>query len=129
MKQILSNLSNGVKKHQKIIAVLIGYFLVAGLFFSIGQVFSKNHSPEIKIEKPALDLTQIYNNSNTVPSQSVAGAATSTSPGSSTCQVKGNPTSKIYHVPGGTFYATLKNFTCFDTEKAAQDAGFRKSLR
>jgi len=45
------------------------------------------------------------------------------------CPVKGNMTSKIYHVPGGAFYNTLKSPRCFNTEAEAVAAGFRKSSR
>lgn len=45
-------------------------------------------------------------------------------------QIKANETSGIYHVPGGEFYArTTAKVRCFDTEAAAQAAGFRKSTR
>jgi hypothetical protein len=46
-----------------------------------------------------------------------------------TCPVKGNSSSKIYHVPGGAYYATLKSPKCFQTEVQAQAAGYRKSGR
>ena len=40
-------------------------------------------------------------------------------------QIKGNNNSGKYHVPGGRYYAkTFKNVTCFNTEQAAQQAGF-----
>ncbi|HEY3115833.1 MAG TPA: hypothetical protein VGK54_03750 [Chloroflexota bacterium] len=44
-------------------------------------------------------------------------------------QIKGNRSSKIYHVPGGGSYAQTKaSVQCFDTEAAAQAAGFRRAL-
>jgi outer membrane biosynthesis protein TonB len=43
-------------------------------------------------------------------------------------QVKGNRSSKIYHVPGGGSYSQTKaNVQCFDTEAQAQAAGFRRA--
>ncbi len=43
-------------------------------------------------------------------------------------QVKGNISSKIYHVPLGGSYARTKNrVVCFDTEAEAQAAGYRKA--
>lgn len=47
------------------------------------------------------------------------------------CTVKGNISSKekIYHVAGGAFYDRVKEEQCFETETAAQAAGYRKSSR
>jgi hypothetical protein len=45
------------------------------------------------------------------------------------CPVKGNQTSKIYHLPRGTFYNTLKSPKCFNTEAEARAAGYRRSGR
>lgn len=46
--------------------------------------------------------------------------------------IKGNVSSsgeRIYHVPGGAFYARTKPEECFATEQDAQAAGYRKSQR
>ena len=46
--------------------------------------------------------------------------------------IKGNINTKgekIYHVPGGAYYSKTKPEFCFRTEKDAQKAGFRRSLR
>lgn len=50
---------------------------------------------------------------------------------SANCPVKGNVSkdSKIYHVPGGSFYNRVKPEQCFQTEAEATAAGFRKSTR
>ncbi|WP_168188726.1 hypothetical protein [Thermoflavimicrobium daqui] len=50
---------------------------------------------------------------------------------SSGCRIKGNIGSngKIYHVPGGKYYARTKAEECFDTEAEARAAGFRPSKR
>jgi hypothetical protein len=45
------------------------------------------------------------------------------------CAIKGNSTSKIYHIPGGAFYERMKSPTCFRTEEEAKKAGFRRSSR
>jgi len=43
-------------------------------------------------------------------------------------QIKGNKSSKIYHVPGGGSYSQTKaNVECFDNETQAQAAGFRRA--
>ena len=45
-------------------------------------------------------------------------------------QIKGNRDSKKYHVPGGQFYAkTYEGVECFDSEAAAQAAGYVRSKR
>lgn len=46
-------------------------------------------------------------------------------------QIKGNQGSNgwIYHMPGGAYYKVTKAEECFQTEKAAQTAGYRKSSR
>jgi hypothetical protein len=46
--------------------------------------------------------------------------------------VKGNLSTsgeRIYHVPGGQFYARTNPEACFATEEAAAAAGFRRSQR
>ena len=45
------------------------------------------------------------------------------------CLIKGNSASLIYHVPGGYYYAKLKNPRCFGSEAEAKAAGYRKSSR
>jgi hypothetical protein len=43
-------------------------------------------------------------------------------------QVKGNKSSRIYHVPGGASYPrTANNVECFDSEDQALAAGYRKA--
>jgi outer membrane biosynthesis protein TonB len=45
-------------------------------------------------------------------------------------QIKGNRNSGIYHAPGQRDYAkTQANVECFDTEAAAQAAGYRRAKR
>ncbi|RHW42051.1 hypothetical protein D1B31_05260 [Neobacillus notoginsengisoli] len=45
-------------------------------------------------------------------------------------KIKGNPNSKIYHVPGGSYYHTkIKEIIWFCSEKEAEKAGYRKSKR
>ena len=127
---MLSKLFNGVKNNQEKIALAIGYIFVACLFLAVGRFTVSSRQTQVKIEEPSLDLTQIYNNLNPSPSQSVAGATTQ-SDSTSVCQgkIKGNPSSKIYHVPGGAFYDRLSSAICFDSERDAQAAGYRKSQR
>lgn len=53
-------------------------------------------------------------------------------PDASLCLIKGNISSagrKIYHIPGGASYKTVKPEQCFKTESEAQVAGFVKAGR
>jgi hypothetical protein len=43
--------------------------------------------------------------------------------------IKGNASSRIYHVPGGQFYDRTNAEECFASESSAQDAGYRASQR
>src|SRR5919107_764114 len=43
--------------------------------------------------------------------------------------IKGNASSRIYHVPGGQFYDRTNAEECFATASDAQDAGYRASRR
>jgi competence protein ComEC len=43
--------------------------------------------------------------------------------------IKGNASSKIYHLPGGAYYNKTKAEVWFKTESEAQSAGYRRSLR
>lgn len=45
------------------------------------------------------------------------------------CLIKGNSSSKIYHIPGGAFYERMKTPECFESEEAAKKAGYRRSGR
>jgi hypothetical protein len=42
-------------------------------------------------------------------------------------QIKGNANSMIYHLPSGRYYKATKPEECFRTERAAVNAGYRKS--
>jgi hypothetical protein len=41
--------------------------------------------------------------------------------------IKGNANSMIYHLPSGRYYKATKPEECFRTERAAVNAGYRKS--
>lgn len=43
--------------------------------------------------------------------------------------IKGNASSMIYHMPGGTYYSRTKPEQCFSTESAARAAGYRPAKR
>ncbi len=61
-----------------------------------------------------------------VPGALLADAVYACEPG----QIKGNRRSRIYHVPGGAFYASTKaNVACFNSDEEARTAGFRRAMR
>lgn len=43
--------------------------------------------------------------------------------------IKGNASSMIYHMPSGSYYSRTNPEQCFATERAAVNAGYRRSLR
>lgn len=43
--------------------------------------------------------------------------------------IKGNASSRIYHVPGGAYYSRTKPEECFSNAAAARSAGYRASKR
>ncbi len=47
---------------------------------------------------------------------------------SAECHIKGSK-SKIYHMPGGSFYERTNPAACFNSEEEAQLAGYTKSSR
>ena len=123
-----------IGERQQEIALTVGYILVAGLFFGLGKYSVTSQVPEIKIQEPAVDLSQVYNNLENLATGlhgTVAGTATTTDDLDCTGKIKGNisSSSKIYHVPGGAFYKRTVPEMCFDTAAQAQAAGFRKSQR
>lgn len=132
-------MSGFFKNHEQKIALLIGFLLIAILFFNLGKFSARHHPPEIKVQEPSLDLTQIYDNLKNLNLQlalpqeqgSVAGAAIEQEKLNCEGKIKGNISSKarIYHVPGGAFYKRTIPEICFASEKEAQAAGFRKSKR
>ena len=117
------------RTHQQKIALTIGYLLVAILGFGLGRItaFTFN-APKIEIVEQFV-APQINNN------QIKGSVQSATIDNSSLCeaegQIKGNisSSSRIYHMPGGSFYNRTNAEMCLDTEQEALDAGFRKSLR
>lgn len=107
------------------------------LFYNLGRYSAAARPPVLRVEEPAIDLTQIYDSLKTAAGQpQVAGdvaqsAATADDAAECGGRIKGNisSSSKIYHLPGGVFYERTNPEMCFDTEAQAQAAGFRKSQR
>jgi len=126
---------NFIKTNEQKIALVLGYILTAALFFGLGQYSKNSNPPQISIEEPAIDLSGLNDSLNsgaaqlTAPPSEIAGA--STDDPNCAGKIKGNISSKskIYHMPGGAFYARTVPEMCFATETEAAAAGFRKSQR
>ena len=77
--------------------------------------------------------TRTATKSPTATRTATATPAGSVSVASAPCsvgQIKGNRTSMIYHLPSGAYYAKTKlSVQCFDSERAALVAGYRRSTR
>lgn len=116
-----------IKTHQQALVLLIGYLLVAGISFASGRITAFKYSaPDIRVEE-AFAPPINYN-----PNQpAVQSAVTQTGQLDCAGKIKGNIGSgtKIYHMPGGSFYNRTNPEMCFSTEAEAQGAGFRKSSR
>lgn len=68
-------------------------------------------------------------NSNTVETPATTTPATAAGTvDKSNCYIKGSK-SKLYHVPGGSFYERTNPAACFNSEEEAQAAGYTKSSR
>lgn len=126
-----------IKNNQEKAALVLGYFLVALLFFNLGKFLGHEQPPDVKIEEPTIDLTEVYNNLKSSPNQLISGSQGAEVAGAISddlnCdgKIKGNigSSGKIYHLPGGAFYSRTIPELCFSTEAEAQAAGFRQSSR
>ncbi len=116
-----------LKTYQQGIVLAIGYFLVAGLAFGVGRISaSEVKAPDIKIEQAFIP---VYNTPETKPAPEPTVAGKTTNGLDCKGQIKGNisGTSRVYHMPGGSFYNRTSPEACFANEAEAQAAGFRKS--
>jgi hypothetical protein len=128
----MDRIKNFIKSRQQPIILVVGYVLVAGLGFGLGQISASSYQPpEIRVEEAFLPPNHSSENPtnqlSTIPS-----GQTPVKPQGLDCagQIKGNIGSKgekVYHMPGGSFYNRTTPEACFGTEAEAVAAGFRKS--
>jgi len=132
-----------VRIRQQAIVLVFGYLLVAVIGFGAGRISTSGASaPDIRVETaflpPNYSVIGGQNQSGTMPNPGPGPAPTPVpgpkpAPAAQDCptgQIKGNlggSGSKVYHMPGGSFYNRTKAEQCFATEAEAQAAGFRKS--
>ena len=80
---------------------------------------------------PAVKSAPTETSATTIAGAETAGLDAVPGDGSLVCPddfpVKGNATSKIYHLPGTSYYAMTKANVCFRSPEAAERAGFRAS--
>lgn len=104
--------------------------------YNTKSAFTQTAEGELPERRDATAIPEVKGDQTTVqkakdnPTQPVEKSTTSSTPAKD-CPVKGNISkdSKIYHVPGGSFYNRVKPEQCFQTEAEAKAAGFRKSAR
>jgi hypothetical protein len=124
---------NLLKNYQQGIVMAIGYVLVAVTAFASGRIYAnQTRRPDVRVEE--VFSLPINDNQNKTLAQSGGGKLLSGAfmPTHGDCQdkIKGNIGSKdsrIYHVPGGSFYQRVAPELCFVDEQAAIAAGFSKS--
>lgn len=108
------------RTHETKLLLALSFVSVFILGFFTGRIDAWNNlKPEISITKSDTNST-IFNSGVQLD---VLGQT------NSACSVKGNAASKIYHMPGGAYFTTLRSPVCFASEQEAQAAGFRKSQR
>src|SRR3989338_10663416 len=125
-----------LRRNQSKLALIVGFILVAALSFGIGRFSATSNPPDIVIEEPVLDLTELNNTQNSPPAQISADAQSGVVAGGADdpncpCKIKGNNGSsgKNFHLPGGGVFGRTLPELCFSSEADAQAAGFRASMR
>jgi hypothetical protein len=132
------NFNEFFKTRQQALVLVVGYVMVTGLAFGLGRISASSHqAPEIRVEQafaPLNDTPDIKpNQSSSLDSSNTPAPGPAPAQSAADCaagQIKGNigaSGSKVYHMPGGSFYNRTKAEACFATEAEAQAAGFRKS--
>lgn len=109
-----------IRLHESKILLTISFVAVFVLGFFTGRIDAFNAL------KPVINITKSDSNSTIFNANEQLNVLGQTD---AACAVKGNSSSRIYHVPGGSYYATLRSPVCFATELDAQAAGYRKSQR
>jgi len=122
---------NLITDNKQKIALAVGFVAVASLGYFGGQ--SINNQPQTKQAKSSIAAPLNYSQ-ETASAQTTTQTSTKTAtvvPGKLDCagKIKGS-SSLVYHMPDGAFYKRVTNpIRCFDSEKDALAAGFRKSSR
>lgn len=129
MNDIIKNLTFDKIKPMAIAAICFAAVFIAG--FGSGKVHSGIVSSGEPVKRSLSNSTtetegaaKTESATKTVETNKKSAPANA----SSECYIKGSK-SKIYHVPGGSFYERTNAAQCFASEEEAQAAGFTKSSR
>jgi micrococcal nuclease len=130
---------------KKTVLIIVGVLVFFGMVGKATPAKTAQNAPQATEQEQPTQTPTAHTNKRVRPSQTpkptrqaittqaTAQATVARTSDSYPCtagQIKGNRTSKIYHVPGGTSYArTKKNVGCYDTEKDAQGAGYTKAKK
>lgn len=101
----------------------IAAYLVGTIAFGILTIFIYNSEPKVPVENNTTANTE------TVKTFTVSGGEPTKNNSSNNGKIIGDKDSKIYHVPGSTYYEKelkkLSNNEYFDTVEEAEKAGYR----
>lgn len=129
------NLKKKFEENKPKLILGVCFIVVFLVGFGTGRFERQNQNPKIQAQNDYTKNSKV-NPENTTPTAQpqaqVLSASTTPKDASGSCLIKGNISSKgekIYHIPGGSSYKIVKPEQCFNTEKEAQAAGFRKALR
>lgn len=117
-------IKNFAEKWKPVLAAVICLVLVFVAGFSVGQNYDQVGSQSVQNRSTNTNYT-------TKPVEEIKTTAKPTQANAMSteeCKVKGSK-SKIYHLPGGSFYNRTNAAQCFATEDDAISAGYTKSSR
>ena len=120
------------QEHKPKIILFLCFVLVFFVGFGTGKLAGKKTTPRDKVQSYYTTKQQNPPETAAPATDTPVPTVSSTPPAATNCLIKGNIASggrKIYHVPGGAFYKTVKPEQCFNTEAEAQAAGYIKSQR
>ncbi len=120
-KQDLKHYQDILIKNEDRIILAIGFVLVAILSFGAGKLSEVQQGQTPIIFQDTANCPK----SQGLSADNQGGVITEETAG----QIIGNKNSRIYHLPGGSFYGKIsaENRVYFATEADAQKAGYRKA--
>ncbi len=124
MIDIKKILESGKLKPLVISAVCFVAVFTAG--YGVGK--SAGHTGSTAAEKRSLTNYTTNTGTQTKPATPAATTPPTKQVDPNNCYIKGSK-SKIYHIPGGSFYERTNPAACFNNEEEAVAAGYKKSSR
>lgn len=117
-------------KHKKEVAISCGGVLLFLLGFGThASLFEQKMEQKYRINQTHYTTPQTNITKEAQAKEGEEGVGELAQPTDKKCPIKGNIStkSKIYHIPSGKYYTTVKPEQCFTSEEEAKQAGFRKS--